>query len=286
MNDATNGRRGTASTIHCDDVTVAFSNDSVAVDHVDLQVHSGEILALIGPSGCGKTTLLRAIAGLERPTTGRVTMDPQTTAGAGHIGFVFQQPSLLPWATALQNVTLPLELVGWNSAADRERKAIASLQSVRLDQALQKRPHELSGGMQMRASIARALVTDPEILLLDEPFAALDEMLRTELGNLLLSLWAQRRFTAVMVTHNISESILLSHRIAVMRAGKLETIIDNPLPWPRDPDQMRSPEFGAFFGIVSDHLRGRVAFDPDDRPAKTLAPVSDDGNPYRPSATS
>jgi NitT/TauT family transport system ATP-binding protein len=113
--------------------------------------------------------------------------------------------------------------------------------------------------MQMRVSIARALVTGPEVLLLDEPFAALDDMLRTELGRLLLTLWQSRRFTAVMVTHNISESILLSHRIAVMRGGRLETVIDNPLPWPREPALLRTAEFGQFYGGVSDRLRGEDA---------------------------
>lgn len=245
-----------ASAIECQNVSVKFGAAAVAVDSIDLIIRGGEIVSLIGPSGCGKTTLLRAIAGLQAMTTGSVTLSPPADADQGAIGFVFQQPALLPWATTLQNVMLPLDLIGRGSRAERTVAATEALRAVQLSDALEKRPHELSGGMQMRASIARALVTDPSVLLLDEPFAALDDMLRSELGQLLLSLWEERKFTAVMVTHNISESILLSRRIAVMRRGKLETVAKNPLPWPRSPDQMRTGEFAEFFGVVSDLLRG------------------------------
>ena len=248
--------RPVASSIHSRDVTVQFAPHSVAVDRVDLSIRSGEIVSLIGPSGCGKTTLLRAIAGLQPLTEGRVELDPVAIASEGQIGFVFQQPGLLPWASTLQNVLLPLELIGRGTSRQRREAAEHALQSVKLADARDKRPHELSGGMQMRASIARALVTGPSILLLDEPFAALDDMLRNELGRLLLSLWERQQFTAVMVTHNIAESILLSRRIAVMRAGVLEAVIDNPIAWPRSPSQMRTPEFAQFFGVVSDSLRG------------------------------
>lgn len=257
MNPINPGQVRTASSIDCRGVSVEFAAGARAVDDVDLHVGGGEIVSLIGPSGCGKTTLLRAIAGLQPMTAGQVTLDPPAIASDGHIGFVFQQPGLLPWATTLQNVLLPLELIGRGSRRERLHAAEESLDAVKLSDAHQKRPHELSGGMQMRASIARALVTNPSILLLDEPFAALDDMLRTDLGRLLLTLWEKRRFTAVMVTHNISESILLSRRIAVMRSGVLETVIDNPLPWPRSPAQMRTAEFAQFFGVVSDVLRGR-----------------------------
>ena len=233
-----------------------FAEDVIAVDHVDLHVDGGEIVSLVGPSGCGKTTMLRAIARLQSISQGSVTLDPLADASQGQVGFVFQQPALLPWATTLQNVMLPLELINRGDATERRRAAEESLAAVQLSDAMEKRPHELSGGMQMRASIARALVTDPSILLLDEPFAALDDMLRNELGRLLLSLWESRRFTAVMVTHNLSESILLSRRIAVMRDGRMAAVLDNPVSWPRSPAQMRTPEFGEFLGVVADRLRG------------------------------
>jgi ABC-type nitrate/sulfonate/bicarbonate transport system ATPase subunit len=235
---------------------VRFGDGPAAVDRVELTVQAGEIVSLIGPSGCGKTTLLRSIAGLQALTAGGVEFRPPARAREGQIGFVFQQPALLPWASTLENVILPLELVHRGTPRQRRDAAIESLAAVKLADALDKRPDELSGGMRMRASIARALVTDPGVLLLDEPFAALDDMLRHDLGRLLLKLWQSRKFTAVMVTHNIAESIWLSHRIAVMRAGGLEIVIDNPLPWPRDPGMMRSPEFAEFYGFVSDRLRG------------------------------
>lgn len=254
-----------ASAIECRNATVGFDTMTLAVDGVDLTVRAGEILSLIGPSGCGKTTLLRSIAGLQPLRSGDIRFVPPLQSDRGQIGFVFQQPALLPWATTLENVMLPLELVrarapreGMSSAQttrQRREAALASLESVKLGDALGKRPHELSGGMQMRASIARALVTHPAVLLLDEPFAALDDMLRTDLGLLLLSLWNKNRFTAVMVTHNINESIWLSHRIALMRGGVLERVIENPLPWPRDVSIMRTASFASFFGEVSDLLR-------------------------------
>ncbi len=235
-----------------------------AVDEVDLEVRAGEIVSLIGPSGCGKTTLLRLMAGLESPTSGRVEMDPPLDKGPGEIAFVFQQPTLLRWRTALENVMLPLELIARTrkgssrvSTEDRTR-AIQTLEHLGLHDAAGRYPHQLSGGMKMRVSIARALVTEPRVLLLDEPFAALDDMLRNQLGELVLRLWDEQQFTAVMVTHNIAESILLSHRIAVMRAGRLSKLLDNPLPWPRNESLRTSPEFGKFYGCVSAALRGQT----------------------------
>ncbi|MCC9604061.1 ABC transporter ATP-binding protein [Stieleria sp. JC731] len=247
-----------ASSIRCDHVTVAFG-DHIAVSNVNLNIERGELVSLIGPSGCGKTTLLRSIAGLENITQGAVTIDPPAIANRGQIGFVFQSPALLPWATTLQNVLLPLELIGDGTSQSRSDKAMAALTAVQLDSAAGKLPDELSGGMKMRASIARALVTEPEVLLLDEPFAALDDMLRNDLGQLLLNLWQTHQFTAVMVTHNISESILLSKRIAVMRSGHLESVLNNPIDWPRSPEQIRTQKFAEFHGVVSDHLRGRIS---------------------------
>ena len=249
-----------ASSIRCDSVSVRFPGGVVAVDDVSLVVRPAEILALVGPSGCGKTTLLRLMAGLQPSTSGEVTVDPIAARSSGQIAFVFQQPSLLPWRTALENVSLPLELIGRGTAAQRRSAAREMLETVSLADASDRLPSQLSGGMKMRVSIARALVTRPSMLLLDEPFAALDDMLRSQLGQLFLRLWQELQFTAVMVTHNIGESILLSHRIGVMRGGRLTDTLNNPMPQPRDDSLRRSAEFGQFYGCVSDVLRG-------DRPA-------------------
>lgn len=229
----------------------------MAVDHVSLDIDAGTIVSMVGPSGCGKTTMLRMIAGLAQPTGGTVQIDPATDSTRGQIGFVFQQPSLLRWRTALENVMLPLELIpSKRSAAERRELATQMLSRVHLQDAASKFPHQLSGGMQMRVSIARALVTRPRILLLDEPFAALDEMLRGQLGELLLELWSDERFTAVMVTHNIAEAVTLSHRIAVMRAGRMVDEIENPLPWPRDQNDRRLSPYSDVYEQVRSSMRG------------------------------
>lgn len=238
---------------------------------MSLEIPEGEILSLVGPSGCGKTTLLRVLANLQQPTAGEVVLNPAIRGDLGQIAFVFQQPTLLPWRTALQNVVLPLELLrqsnplgdssggssggssGTNAKTRRECEEIAveMMRQVGLGDALQRYPRQLSGGMKMRVSIARALVTQPKVLLLDEPFAALDEILRDQLGDLLLERWEQQRFTAVMVTHNISESVLLSHRIASIQKGQIKELIENPLPWPRSGNVRGAPGFGDLYRRVS-----------------------------------
>ncbi|MDG2223257.1 MAG: ABC transporter ATP-binding protein [Rubripirellula sp.] len=244
-----------ASSIHCRSLSVAFAGGVKAVDAVDLTVGAGEIISLIGPSGCGKTTLLRCMAGLQAASDGEVTLDPPVPANHGNISLVFQQPTLLPWRTALENVLLPLQLTQCPKQ-ERRTRAESLLETVGLAHAMDRFPRQLSGGMKMRVSIARALVTRPQVLLLDEPFAALDDMLRSQLGELLLELWQAERFTAVMVTHNIAESILLTHQVAVMQHGKLVNVLDNPLPWPRDPELRTTPEFGKFYGCVTQRLKG------------------------------
>lgn len=191
------------------------------------------------------------------PSSGTVRMDPPIGGQSGDIAFVFQQPNLLGWRTSLQNVTLPLEILRRNRRSARQL-AQESLQQVGLADALDRYPRQLSGGMKMRVSIARALITEPSVLLLDEPFAALDEMLRNQLGELVLKLWKHQGFTAVMVTHNIAEAIWMSHQIAVMHDGRLTQLLENPLPWPREETLRASPEFGQFYGRVSAALRGEA----------------------------
>ena len=245
------------SAINCRDLSLVFSNQVRAVDDATLAATAGQILSLVGPSGCGKTSMLRLMAGLEKPSAGHVTISPAADSTRGEIGFVFQQPALLRWRTAVENVTLPLELMSEPiGRKQRHKMAMEMLRQVDLVDAADRFPCQLSGGMRMRVSIARALVTQPSVLLLDEPFAALDDMLRNQLGDLILSLWQERRFTGVMVTHNIAEAITLSHTIAVMRRGKLEAIIANNLPWPRGEATRRLTEFGSVYGRVSDALRG------------------------------
>jgi NitT/TauT family transport system ATP-binding protein len=197
-----------------------FANGTLALDGIDLTIGRGEFLALVGPSGCGKSTVLRLIAGLAQPSTGTVHRD-----GIGTPGFVFQDPTLMPWARILDNVMLPLRLAHIPTAEARGR-AEAALQSVGLEGFARAYPRELSGGMRMRASIARALVTEPDLLLLDEPFAALDEITRLKLDDELLAISRQRPLTIVLVTHSVSESVYLADRIAIMspRPGRVVEI--------------------------------------------------------------
>ncbi len=196
---------------------------------VDLEIGAGEIVALVGPSGCGKSTALRLLAGLEQPTRGVV----RRAAGRGETSVVFQAPTLAPWLSALDNVALPLRLEGVARGESR-RLAEAELRRVGLGHAIHSKPAQLSGGMAMRASLARALVTRPQVMLLDEPFAALDEITRRALADDVLGLWAEARPAIVFVTHNVEEAAYMASRVLVMSPGpgRLagETVIDAPLP--------------------------------------------------------
>ncbi len=244
--------RPSATGIHILDVRVELGKQLV-LDGLSLDVLPGEIVALLGASGCGKSTLLRAIASLIPMQGGEIAFTKQSRR-AGDLAFVFQDATLLPWRTVEENVVLPLEL-GRRNLENREQVVRAALDAVGLtERDYKKFPRELSGGMRMRTSIARALVTDPSILLLDEPFAALDDILRTRLNELLLELWQQRQRTILFVTHNIAEAVFLSHRIAVFGKGRVADLITNPLPWPRTASDRTSPEFGRFFGFVGQKL--------------------------------
>ena len=227
-----------------------YANGTVAVSGVDLDLHDGEFVSLLGPSGCGKTTVLRMIAGLAAVSEGRI--DWHTPRD---LGFVFQEPTLMPWSTALTNVMLPLKLRK-TPAREATDRAEAALAAVGLEGFLKAYPRELSGGMKMRVSIARALVTAPRILLMDEPFAALDEITRQKLNDDLLTLWDKSRFTVVFVTHSVFESVYLSQRIVVMapRPGRISAEVRNDMPVPRAPGFRTSPEYAAACRTVSERL--------------------------------
>jgi NitT/TauT family transport system ATP-binding protein len=237
------------------DVGKSYANGVVALDRLDLDVRPGELLSLLGPSGCGKSTALRIIAGLGEPTSGRMEWG-QAPCGesARRIGFVFQEPTLMPWATVAANVRLPLKLAG--RMDDAPARVAAALARVGLAGFADSYPRELSGGMRMRVSIARALVTEPDLLLMDEPFAALDEITRFRLNNDLLALWLSLRKTVVFVTHSVFESVFLSQRIVVMtpRPGRVFTEIVIDAPYPRDERFRTSADYAGHCRTVSEAL--------------------------------
>jgi len=209
-------------------ITKAYDDRGTVLGPIDLEVQRGEFISMLGPSGCGKSTALRIIAGLTAPTSGMVDLKRRTSAesAARSIGFVFQEPTLMPWATVRDNVRLPLTLAGLPQG-DANRHAQVALTRVGLAEFGAAFPRELSGGMKMRVSLARALVTDPDVLLLDEPFAALDEITRFRLNNDLVALWRNLGKTVVFVTHSVFESVYLSERVVVMtgRPGRVHTEI-------------------------------------------------------------
>jgi NitT/TauT family transport system ATP-binding protein len=237
-------------------VAKRYATGTLAVQGVSLDIRQGDFLALLGPSGCGKSTLLRMIAGLAEPSAGALAR-PEDSEGTG---FVFQEPTLMPWATAEANVALPLELHGTPRREARER-AREWLRLVGLAGFEGAYPRALSGGMKMRVSIARALVTRPRLLLLDEPFAALDEITRFKLNNDLLELWQRERFTVVFVTHSVFESVYLAHRIVVMAAkpGRVAEEISVTSPYPREEEFRTSPAYAAHCREVSHALSRAMA---------------------------
>jgi NitT/TauT family transport system ATP-binding protein len=215
-------------------VSKTFSTGTIALAPTDLSITAGSFTSIVGPSGCGKSTLLRLIAGLAPPTTGKILRADGASPVA--TGFVFQDATLMPWATAAENVALPLRLAG-TSAPEITARVGDAIERIGLGGFAEAYPRELSGGMKMRVSIARAIVTGPQLLLMDEPFAALDEFTRFKLNDDLLELWQRNRWTVVFVTHSIREAVFLSDRVIVMspRPGRIVDDIAVDLPSPRDP---------------------------------------------------
>ena len=237
-----------------DNVGRCFPNGTVALDGTTLRVAAGEFVALLGPSGCGKSTLLRLIAGLDRPDTGTVRWDKPP-----RLAVVFQDATLLPWASAMDNVRLPLRLAGVD-VAEQMRRATAALARVGLQGFGAARPRELSGGMRMRVSLARALATEPAVLLMDEPFAALDEFTRHALQADLRAMWQQAGCSVVFVTHSIYEAAYLASRVVLMsaRPGRIVAALESPVcdaAGPEGLDRRLSPAYTAFVGAITQALR-------------------------------
>tara|TARA_B100000029_G_scaffold379097_1_gene373923 strand:- start:2043 stop:2789 length:747 start_codon:yes stop_codon:yes gene_type:complete len=236
-----------------DQVSVSFGGPTPVLDRLDLNIAPGEFVSLVGASGCGKSTVLRLLAGLVEADSGRVHRSDGHT-----VSFVFQEPNLLPWRTVVENIRLPLELLGVDPEETRSR-VDHGLQLIGFSEAdRQKMPGELSGGMKMRTSLARALVTHPDVLLLDEPFAALDDILREQLNEDLLEIHTTQQVTSVFVTHNVAEAVFLSDRIIVMPNDAADPVVHIPveLPRPRSPSLRGDPAFARLVGRVSGQLRG------------------------------
>ncbi len=236
-----------------------------ALSDVSLDINKGDFVSFIGPSGCGKTTFLRVVADLEAPTGGTVTVNglsPQEARLNRAYGYVFQAAGLYPWRTIGGNIRLPLEIMGY-SKAEREARVTRTLELVDLQGFEKKFPWQLSGGMQQRASIARALAFDADILLMDEPFGALDEIVRDHLNEQLLSLWAKTGKTIAFVTHSIPEAVFLSTKIVVMspRPGRVTDVIDSPLPADRSLEIRDTPEFLDIAHRVREGLRAGHSYD-------------------------
>jgi NitT/TauT family transport system ATP-binding protein len=249
--------RAAAPAVRLRDAVKAYDNGVTALGPLDLDVARGEFVSLLGPSGCGKSTALRLIAGLVAPSAGTVDVSHRAgmTDGRYPIGFVFQEPTLMPWANVRDNVRLPLKLANI-ATAEADQRVSAALAQVGLTEFAGAFPRELSGGMKMRVSLARALVTDPDILLMDEPFAALDEITRFRLNNDLLALWRNLGKTIIFVTHSVFESVYLSQRVIVMtaRPGRISAEFRIDTPEPRGEEFRTSAGYAAICREVSGAL--------------------------------
>jgi NitT/TauT family transport system ATP-binding protein len=238
-------------------VTKRFGDGPIVLDGLTLSARRGDFVSLIGPSGCGKSTTLRLLAGLSPVTSGSLTIDGRTPeAAAAELAFVFQEPTLLPWLNVAHNVEIPQQLRGV-PASERRATMRRVLNLVRLSEKETAYPRQLSGGQKMRVSIARALALAPRILLLDEPFGALDEMTREHLNEELLAIREQEKWTAFFVTHSVSEAVFLSNRILIMAAnpGRIHTEVSVPLAYPRTEETRLSREYHELVGYVSRVLR-------------------------------
>lgn len=257
-----------ASVVSAKDLCLTYqANDAPvhALSNVNLDVRKGDFVSFIGPSGCGKTTFLRVIADLEKKTSGDITvngMTPEQARKARAYGYVFQAPALYPWRTIEKNIALPLEIMSYPSA-DRKKRIAEALELVNLSGFEKKFPWQLSGGMQQRASIARALAFDADLLLMDEPFGALDEIVRDHLNEELLKLWARTNKTICFVTHSIPEAVYLSTKIVVMspRPGRVTDIIDSTLPKERPLGIRETPEFLEIAHRVREGLRAGHSYE-------------------------
>jgi NitT/TauT family transport system ATP-binding protein len=248
--------------VRLDGVTKTFPQGNVtALQDIDLELATGEFVSLIGPSGCGKSTLLRVIGDLIQPTRGSVTVNGKSASQArkdGDYGIVFQDAVLFDWRTVAKNIALPLEMLGWDRNRRRTRVG-EMLQLVELGGFAEHHPWQLSGGMQQRVAIARALAFEPSLLLMDEPFGALDEMTRERLNLELLSIWETTGATVVFVTHSISEAVFLSSRVVVMspRPGRIAGVVDIDLPHPRTVETREAPRYFELVTEVRELLRSR-----------------------------
>ncbi|MER3482626.1 MAG: sulfonate ABC transporter ATP-binding protein [Meiothermus sp.] len=259
------GKGVPSALVSVQDVSMVFQTGTVALKEANLEIQSGEFISLIGPSGCGKTTLLRLLADLIQPTSGTIRIGgktPEEARKSRSYGYVFQAPTLMEWRTVLQNVMLPLEVMNF-SAPERKSRAEKMLELVGLEKFAKNYPWQLSGGMQQRVSIARALAFDPQLLFMDEPFGALDEITRENLNLELLRLWRETGKTIIFVTHSIPEAVFLSTRIVVMtpRPGKIETVIPVDLPQPRDFETRETPQFFEIATQVREALRKGHGFE-------------------------
>ncbi|MCB1449367.1 MAG: ABC transporter ATP-binding protein [Nitratireductor sp.] len=252
----------TETLIRMEGVSKQFTKGVLAVQDMSLSINRGDFVSLLGPSGCGKSTALKMIAGLLPVTAGKIAVAQPTTKSEQDLGFVFQEPTLMPWASVFDNVWLPLRLAGNDrkAAGDRIRAALTEVGLSRFETSY---PRELSGGMKMRVSIARALVTRPRILLMDEPFAALDEMTRMKLNNDVLRLAAEHALTVVFVTHSVFESVYLSNRVVVMaaRPGRVAADVTIDEPWPRDESFRTSEKYVQECNKVSAILKSTLNMD-------------------------